>query len=185
MWAMCPESVWDLSDCSGSQFGFDSRRLHQPSLASRASAGRPARRVFDRAKAGARRSPRGEGGRLAFRIWQISANLTEIQNMSGSPESINKGKYYAYILESLSSPGKVYRGFTSDLESRLRRHNQGKCKHTAKHRPWKLKVYIAFDFPELARDFERYLKSGSGRAFAAKHFQMGSAQPGRPRDPST
>ena len=42
---------------------------------------------------------------------------------------------------------------------------------TAKHRPWKLKLYVAFETLELARSFERYLKSGSGHAFAKRHFR--------------
>ena len=91
--------------------------------------------------------------------------------MSASPRSIHEGMYYTYVLESLSSPGKVYRGHTSDLESRLIEHNQGRCKHTSKHRPWKLSLYVAFDSRDLARSFERYLKSGSGRAFAKRHFE--------------
>ena len=49
-------------------------------------------------------------------------------------------------------------------------HNSGKCAHTAKHRPWKLKLYIAFEDLEHARRFERYLKTGSGHAFARRHF---------------
>jgi hypothetical protein len=36
--------------------------------------------------------------------------------------------------------------------------------------PWKLECYFAFGCETLARDFEKYLKSGSGRAFAKRHF---------------
>ena len=36
--------------------------------------------------------------------------------------------------------------------------------------PWKVKLYVAFETLELAREFERYLKSGSGCAFAKRHF---------------
>tara|TARA_Y100000588_G_C13312821_1_gene526417 strand:- start:112 stop:378 length:267 start_codon:yes stop_codon:yes gene_type:complete len=85
-------------------------------------------------------------------------------------ESVHEGMYFIYVLKSLHSPGRVYRGYTSDLEARLNHHNQGKCRDTAKHKPWQLKMYVVFDSQELARDFERYLKSGSGRAFAARDF---------------
>jgi predicted GIY-YIG superfamily endonuclease len=78
--------------------------------------------------------------------------------------------YYAYILESEKNPGKIYRGFTSDLRQRLQVHNEGKCLATRNLRPWKIKFYAAFESEHLAREFERYMKSGSGHAFAKKHF---------------
>ena len=78
--------------------------------------------------------------------------------------------FYTYILESLESPGTRYIGYTADLRRRLERHNSGRCRHTREHRPWKLKLYIAFEDKGLARDLERYLKSGSGHAFANRHF---------------
>jgi len=78
--------------------------------------------------------------------------------------------YYTYILESLSNPGQHYIGYTADLKSRLKAHNDGKCPHTSKFRPWKVKLYIAFEKEKLASRFEHYLKSGSGHAFANRHF---------------
>ena len=50
------------------------------------------------------------------------------------------------------------------------RHNEGKSIHTNKFKPWKKVVEIGFDDPAKATAFEKYLKSGSGRAFAKKHF---------------
>jgi len=78
--------------------------------------------------------------------------------------------FYTYVLESIKHPGRRYVGHTADLRSRLAEHNRGKCRHTAKLRPWKVKLYIAFETRELAYRFERYLKSGSGLAFARRHF---------------
>ena len=78
--------------------------------------------------------------------------------------------YYTYILESLGREQRRYIGFTKDLRRRLDYHNRGKCPHTSRYRPWKVSVYIAFDSKELAVRFERYLKSGSGYAFAKRHF---------------
>jgi len=78
--------------------------------------------------------------------------------------------YYAYILQSLEHPNRVYRGHTTDLRQRLDEHNSGACSHTAKYRPWKVRFYAAFETLELARNFERYLKTGSGHAFATKRL---------------
>ena len=78
--------------------------------------------------------------------------------------------YYTYILESLQYPHRKYIGHTSDLKQRLVDHNSGKCPHTSKYKPWKIKLYIAFEDLEHAHKFEQYLKSGSGHAFSHKHF---------------
>jgi hypothetical protein len=42
--------------------------------------------------------------------------------------------------------------------------------HTAKYKPWKLVMFLTFTEEIKARDFERYLKSQTGRLFAKKHF---------------
>ena len=53
--------------------------------------------------------------------------------------------YYTYKLEGLSRQEKHSIGYTSDSKQRLSDHNTGKCSHTTKFRPWKVKVYIAFE----------------------------------------
>ena len=73
---------------------------------------------------------------------------------------------YVCILESLDSKVHYYTGITHDLEARLSKHNAGGVTHTAKFRPWRIKSYTAFADEARASAFERYLKSGSGRAFA-------------------
>lgn len=79
--------------------------------------------------------------------------------------------YYAYILGSLSQPGQHYVGFTAcTVDLRLERHNAGSTPATARYRPWQLLWAGAFATKELALAFEKYLKSGSGRAFANKHL---------------
>ena len=78
--------------------------------------------------------------------------------------------FYTYILQSASTDSHLYRGHTTDLRQRLHDHNAGKCSHTAKYLPWKLKFYAAFETLELAQAFERYLKSGSGHAFATRQL---------------
>jgi len=77
---------------------------------------------------------------------------------------------YVYILQSLADKRRFYTGLTDDLKTRLAKHNAGAVRHTRKFRPWRLKTYLAFSEPEKAVQFEKYLKSGSGRAFAKKHF---------------
>jgi len=77
---------------------------------------------------------------------------------------------YVYILRSTSDPSRHYIGFTRELERRLKDHNSGKVPHSAKHRPWKIKTAIAFSEEQRAREFEKYLKTASGRAFARKRL---------------
>ena len=80
--------------------------------------------------------------------------------------------HFVYVLRSTRIPERYYVGRTSDPIRRLQEHNHGKSRHTSKFLPWELSAYIAF--PDLSRalSFERYLKSGSGRAFAKKHFNQ-------------
>jgi len=78
--------------------------------------------------------------------------------------------YYVYLLRSISHPEKTYVGFTDDLDRRLGEHNEGFSKYTKPYIPWKLEVFIGFRNKQKAKDFETYLKQGSGYAFARKHF---------------
>ncbi|WP_314956956.1 GIY-YIG nuclease family protein [Bradyrhizobium cosmicum] len=78
--------------------------------------------------------------------------------------------HYVYLLESEAFGGQRYIGLTTDLRQRLADHNAGKSPHTSKYTPWRLVTYVAFSDIEKARSFERYLKSGSGHAFAKKRL---------------
>lgn len=75
-----------------------------------------------------------------------------------------------YILQSISFPERFYVGITHEVNSRLEEHNAGKGEHSSKYSPWRLKTYIAFSDKNKAIAFEKYLKSGSGRAFAKKRL---------------
>lgn len=77
---------------------------------------------------------------------------------------------YVYMLQSEANPERHYVGLTDDLWDRLRIHNKGSVQHSAQFRPWRLKTAVAFSDRAQAAEFERYLKSASGRAFAKKHF---------------
>ena len=81
-----------------------------------------------------------------------------------------KKMYYTYILKSIPHPSQIYIGFTANLKQRLIDHNSGKSPHTNKFKPWNLDFYCAFNNEEKAINFEKYLKSGSGRSFVKKHF---------------
>jgi len=59
---------------------------------------------------------------------------------------------------------------TDDPRARLAKHNAGEVPHTSKCGPWRMRTYVAFNDEQRAIAFETYLKSGSGRAFAKKHF---------------
>lgn len=81
----------------------------------------------------------------------------------------NRKMFYTYILQSLKD-GSCYTGHTDDLATRLKKHNSGGVIYTAKKKPWKLAWYCAFQAKEKAIKFEKYLKAGSGFAFARKHL---------------
>jgi putative endonuclease len=76
---------------------------------------------------------------------------------------------YVYILENHNSE-HFYVGITDDLRVRLAKHNAGEVTHTSKFQPWKIRTYVAFSDEASAIAFEKYLKSGSGRAFAKKRL---------------
>lgn len=78
--------------------------------------------------------------------------------------------YYVYVLKSLVEPQEIYIGYTKDVFARIKMHNAGKSPHTSKFKPWDLVVYLCFAKQGAALAFERYLKSGTGRALIAKRF---------------
>jgi predicted GIY-YIG superfamily endonuclease len=80
-------------------------------------------------------------------------------------------KRFVYILRSSDQDSKFYVGLSSDVDARLTDHNMGRCPHTASRRPWQRHVVVEFTDEQRAIRFERYLKSGSGRAFAKRHFE--------------
>ncbi len=75
--------------------------------------------------------------------------------------------WYVYIF--LCADGKPYTGCTNDLKDRKKRHDKGQIKATKDRLPVKLICYFAFSNKYTAFNFEKYLKSGSGRAFIKKH----------------
>ena len=78
--------------------------------------------------------------------------------------------FYVYIIRSIKYPSRLYIGYSTNVASRLDKHNNGDSSHTAKYRPWKLTFYCAFVNKYQALEFESYLKSGSGSAFMKKRL---------------
>jgi putative endonuclease len=83
---------------------------------------------------------------------------------------------HVYLLQSCRFSERRYVGVTSDLKRRLEEHNAGKSPHTAKYLPWKIVVAIRFENDCRALDCRRYLKTGSGHAFAERHFWSNSGE---------
>jgi putative endonuclease len=77
---------------------------------------------------------------------------------------------YVYILEGIDDPERHYTGITNDLKMRLAKHNAGQVPHTSKFKPWRVNSYVAFSDEKRAIEFEKYLKTSSGRAFAKKRL---------------
>jgi predicted GIY-YIG superfamily endonuclease len=75
-----------------------------------------------------------------------------------------------YTLQSLSQPNQIYTGQTENLQNRLNDHNAGKVPHTSKFRPWVIRSATAFKDKSRAMAYERYSKTGSGRAFLHRHL---------------
>jgi len=75
-------------------------------------------------------------------------SMTKIKAVNGAGKA-----FYTYILRSLSQPEQRYIGSTSDLKSRLAKHNAGEVSHTSKFKPWKIEAYFAFETKEKAAAF--------------------------------
>ena len=76
--------------------------------------------------------------------------------------------WYVYILKL--SNGKIYTGCTSDITDRIQRHQNGYVNSTKSFLPVNLLYHGVFKDKYKAFEFEKYLKTGSGRAFIKRHF---------------
>ena len=76
--------------------------------------------------------------------------------------------YYVYILQC--SNGDYYKGCTNNIQDRLERHQKGWVEATRDLLPVQLITYIVFTDKYKAYQFEKYLKTGSGRVFMNKHL---------------
>jgi predicted GIY-YIG superfamily endonuclease len=83
---------------------------------------------------------------------------------------VNGDSRFVYVIVSTTDPSRHYVGLTTDVATRLSVHNSGGSRHTAQYRPWRLIVSLEFATQLSASAFEKYLKTGSGRASAKRHF---------------
>jgi len=73
-------------------------------------------------------------------------------------------KYYVYVLKS-TIDGRLYKGFTNDIDRRIYEHNLGKHKSTKPYKPWEIVYKKEFQSRIEARQHEKWLKSGVGREY--------------------
>ncbi|MCB9163843.1 MAG: GIY-YIG nuclease family protein [Flavobacteriales bacterium] len=76
--------------------------------------------------------------------------------------------FHVYIL--LCADGHYYVGCTSSLSQRLARHDSGGVYYTRSRLPVQCVAAFGFADKYKAYDFEKYLKTGSGRAFMGRHL---------------
>jgi putative endonuclease len=78
--------------------------------------------------------------------------------------------YTVYILYSRAFD-KCYEGYTSDLSSRLRSHNElGTSNWTKRYRPWERIFKEEHSTKRAAMQREKELKSGVGREFIRRNI---------------
>ena len=77
--------------------------------------------------------------------------------------------WYVYVLRS-EKDEKLYVGSTNDLKRRLSDHNAGNVESTAPRKPFVLLAYFALHEKDKAIEFEKYLKTGSGKAFLQRRI---------------
>jgi putative endonuclease len=85
--------------------------------------------------------------------------------------------HYVYILESISTPEHFYIGYTRDLRGRLQKHQPTSLATRQNIAPGSSKPILLSKPRKIAGRFERYLKSGSGRAFSKSHLCDSAAFP--------
>jgi putative endonuclease len=148
-------------------------RLGKPCEGCRAIAAEPRRRAQTRRRLHGRSRPRraetatlSKDSRESLAFWPNAR-----RHFACRCPTVPRDKRFVYVLKNEDPVPQFYVGITSDVGARLSAHNNGRCPHTAMRRPWKLHVSIQFAGEGTALRFERYLKSGSGRAFAKRHFE--------------
>lgn len=82
--------------------------------------------------------------------------------------------FYCYILYS-KKLDQTYVGSTNNLKARIKKHKIIPTRTTVRADDYKLAWYCAFSSRKQAVIFERYLKTGSGRAFMKKHITTDEA----------
>ena len=82
--------------------------------------------------------------------------------------------YYVYCIENIAKEF-LYIGSTKNLKKRIEEHNNGNNQSTKSFRPLMLSVYLAVPTENQARNLEKYLKTGSGKAILKKRILQNEA----------
>ena len=79
-------------------------------------------------------------------------------------------KRFVYVLQSVSQPDRQFVESTANVPARVASHNAGNSPLTAASRPWRLVTVVQFGTESSALRFEKFLKTGAGRALARQFF---------------
>jgi putative endonuclease len=106
------------------------------------------------------------------RYQQAEAVAPKPRKGEGGPHLLSSHgieKRLVHVIRSDADPSRHYIGITNNVRDCLEWHTMV---HPVilSHRPWSLVVAIGFPSEQHAVRFEKYLKSGSGRAFAKRNF---------------
>ena len=82
---------------------------------------------------------------------------------------MKRNYYYTYVLKS-KKDGRLYIGWTVNLEKRYKEHLEGKVLATKNRKPLKLIYYEACLERKKAIEREKSLKSGFGRAYLKRRL---------------
>jgi putative endonuclease len=72
--------------------------------------------------------------------------------------------FYVYLIQS-EVDSSFYIGYTSNLELRLKQHNNGETIYSSRKKPWFLVYSEVFENKTLALKRERFLKKQKNRDF--------------------
>ena len=89
--------------------------------------------------------------------------------------------YYVYILMS-KKDGKMYTGYTKDLQSRFDEHQKGHVSSTKNRRPLELIYYEACRNSQDATAREKYLKTGMGKRYLKNRLKRFLSLTGREKE---
>lgn len=106
--------------------------------------------------------------RTFFLLRELRRSLTATIFAKLSNIFIMKEFYIVYI--ALCSDGSYYVGCTNDLPQRIIRHEKGEVQYTKTRLPIPIITHMTFTDKYMAYNFEKYLKTGSGRAFMYKRL---------------
>ena len=79
-------------------------------------------------------------------------------------------KRFVYVLQSVPQPARQFVESAANVPMRIAAHNAGHSPLTASCRPWRLVAVVQFGTEGEATRFEKFLKTGAGRALARDYF---------------